>query len=99
RQRNFQWLSAFEVIANRRPRSMRVERSSPKTLDAQLGARIRDLRSELKITEEEFAAKLRINARSVLLYETGQLWISSEMLLAFADALGRSVEELLALPD
>jgi len=56
-------------------------------IDRSLGSRLRDKRISSGLTEEQLAARLEIDAKDVILYETGAKRISAERLLGISQAL------------
>ncbi|MEG1781745.1 MAG: helix-turn-helix transcriptional regulator [Oscillospiraceae bacterium] len=57
--------------------------------------RIRDLREDHDLTQEQVAQELKISQRSYSYYENGQHSLTAELLIALADFYGVSVDYIL----
>jgi transcriptional regulator with XRE-family HTH domain len=69
-------------------------------LVSQLGPRVRSLRRELGISQQELAQRLSATSRPFIsLVENGRKTPSPEVAVRLADILGVSVDELLTAPD
>ena len=64
------------------------------TLKQQLGQRIQTLRKKCKLTQEQFAEKIGIDAKNVSKIENGNNYPSPETLTAIARALQVDIYEL-----
>ena len=57
--------------------------------------RVKDMRSDAKLTQQEVAAKLKMSQTGYSKYETGENDIPSQVLIALARIYGTSVDYLL----
>lgn len=67
----------------------------PKGINIEVGARIKHLRQELKLTREELAALAGYSSNFIQEVERGRSGLSSESIKAFAVALNVSSDSLL----
>lgn len=63
----------------------------------QLGAKIKRLRQKKGLTQEQFAEKIDIAARTLSGIETGENFVTSETLEKILNALDISISELFAI--
>jgi transcriptional regulator with XRE-family HTH domain len=69
-----------------------------KTFFKQLGSRIAELRKEQGLTQVQLAATLDLTQQMVASYEVGRRRVPVSLLLAIAEALSISVEQLIGTP-
>jgi transcriptional regulator with XRE-family HTH domain len=77
--------------------SKRTIRSTTKA-DLQIGQRIKELRSEAGMSQEELGRHLGVSFQQVQKYEKGSNRVGSSRLVKIAEALGRPVTDFYGLP-
>jgi transcriptional regulator with XRE-family HTH domain len=83
---------AVPPVARRKPR--RTGARSADAVDRALGARLRALRDDAKLTRREVSIRLGVTAQQIQKYEEGVDRLSIGRLVRFADLLGVGAEEL-----
>ena len=68
---------------------------SLKTINVEIGARIKKMRKALKLTQEQLANRVGYSTNFVQEVEQGRSGLSSESMKAFSDALHVSADEIL----
>ena len=69
--------------------------SSMDSITTALGARVKTLRKEKKITQKQLAEKMQVSQTAIALWESGQRGISLETLEKIAECMDLSSEDLL----
>lgn len=68
---------------------------SIKTINVEIGARIKQMRKALKLTQDEFANQVGYSANFIQEVEQGRSGLSSESIKAFSNALHVSTDAIL----
>ena len=64
-----------------------------------IGARIKEIRLELKLTQKEFGEKLSVSQDTISLWETGKSLPTAEFLILMNKVFGISADYILCLTE
>ena len=81
-------------MTGKRQEDARAHKRSPTEVDKQVGANIRRLRNDLRMTLNELAERLGVSQQQIQKYETGNSRVSASMILAMSDELNIAIEDL-----